>query len=283
MKKLILISLLIFSSVAFGCSCMAPNKDLKVDIQESTQFADSVALIRIESSYSKGYRREYNETQITQAKVLHTWKGSNSDKLTTKTNITGGMCGYEFKAGEIYLAYLKLKDDQTFSTGLCSRTSPALDKQEEINILNNLTGKVLEVPIEKFVKLHSKVLDVDKFVDDNLGVDHNILVDTQGKIHSVNHRLICGYEQYEIQADFTGLHCWLLTPQNNKAVKIHLQSSDAEESAEEITGGRIFFDKIAIGYTTRNFKCTIKFDYQIISQVKEEYQVNPNQENCQPF
>lgn len=259
---------------------MAPNKDLKTDIINSLEFAEQLALIKIESSNYQGSESRYNETQYTQAKVLHTWKGLNIDYLTTQTNISGGMCGYEFKAGKIYLAYLRLKDDGNYTTGTCSRTSLLTDHQNEIDILNDLTGNKLDEPIEEFVKIHSKVLDIDKFVDDNLGVDHNILVDAKGKIHSVNHRLVCGYEQYEIQADFTGLHCWLLTPQNNKAIKIHFQSSVAEESAEEITGGRIFFDKIAIGYSTRNFNCTVKFDYQDISQVQGEYQVKPNQETC---
>ena len=126
MKKTMLIPLIlvafitISSSDAFACSCLKPGSP-----REGLQRSDAVFLGTVldvnRDTLGGGYKVKFE--------VERSWKGASEQVVTVKTGLGGGDCGYidqvtggNFVKGKKYVVYAVYGDDDTLSTGLCSRT-----------------------------------------------------------------------------------------------------------------------------------------------------------------
>lgn len=73
--------------------------------------------------------------------VAEAFRGVTSQEVDIDTGNGGGDCGYPFKVGESYLVYAYLeKDGQTLSTGICTRTKPLRDAQNDLAFARTVAG-----------------------------------------------------------------------------------------------------------------------------------------------
>jgi hypothetical protein len=64
--------------------------------------------------------------------VLAAWKGAESREMVVHTGMGGGDCGYTFREQGVYLVYAHmLSDSDTLVVGICSRTRPIDDADED--------------------------------------------------------------------------------------------------------------------------------------------------------
>ena len=75
--------------------------------------------------------------------VKQAWKGVAGEQITVVTVPSEAACGYEFRVETAYLVYARMSPDLELSvpmTGLCDRTKPLREAQEEITFLNRATA-----------------------------------------------------------------------------------------------------------------------------------------------
>lgn len=140
MKYIFIISLSLWSSIAFACSCD------KVGINENFKFANVVfkgeLVNRTEISTKETITGSTEEVDYPRVefkfKIINSYKGINEEEFITIVTTAGGTdCGNNFSIGEKYIVYaynvdykldLDLEDQKTkefLTTSLCTRTKKA--------------------------------------------------------------------------------------------------------------------------------------------------------------
>ena len=106
---------------ADACSCVAPPPPAEARAQAASVFEG-----RVVSMLS-------DEDRVLQVvfEVVRTWKGANAERLEVSTAANEAACGYTFREGESYLVYTDERDGTEW-TGLCSRTRPMTEAEEDV-------------------------------------------------------------------------------------------------------------------------------------------------------
>jgi hypothetical protein len=63
--------------------------------------------------------------------VVQTWRGANAERVEVITAGSSAACGYGFEVGHSYLVYADATENGGLSVGLCSRTRPADEADED--------------------------------------------------------------------------------------------------------------------------------------------------------
>ena len=78
--------------------------------------------------------REYTDSDVVvRFEVLAAWKGVDTREVYVRTSGQGSACGYEFSPNGVYLVYgyLRAASGDTVWTGLCTRTRPVENAEED--------------------------------------------------------------------------------------------------------------------------------------------------------
>lgn len=134
----------VYSSETFACSCAGDPAVNRKNVEAALQDADVVFVGRIESTEpfsvdQNGHTYNYQRTQFY---VVQSWKGDKSARVYTESVTGCCMCGIWFPEKGTYLVYASgPKPNGSYSTGICTRTKPIDDANEEIALLDELVAK----------------------------------------------------------------------------------------------------------------------------------------------
>lgn len=124
----ILCALLVLPAEA--CEC-----DLEVlDIEHAAKFAD---VIFIGIVYNINEIEEKGQKVIT-FRILKSWKKPLPDILNITTSAHDIDCGYSFHRFETYLVYASGYYDKELTTGICTRTHPVYDDDEDLKYIHKV-------------------------------------------------------------------------------------------------------------------------------------------------
>jgi hypothetical protein len=79
--------------------------------------------------------------------IEEAFKGIKGESVKIHTDAGGGSCGYPFEVGKEYLVYAYGASEDSLGTGMCSRTSPASNAQDELSMLRSMKDGVFETRI----------------------------------------------------------------------------------------------------------------------------------------
>lgn len=123
----------------FACSCIRWNKPTVEFRKTPVIFVGTVKVIDSVDSRELGQEFNFNERKVvfTVEKPL---KGVRKEEIAIYTSSQGTACGYPFQTGSRYLvyAYGGSGDQKIYSTGICSRTRLAEQREDEIAVLESL-------------------------------------------------------------------------------------------------------------------------------------------------
>lgn len=137
-KILLAAGLLLYSILAFPCSCAFQSGDIYKQVRESSSSASSVLIAQVES-IEISQSDTHLTTEITHFSEIESWKGIHGKQIYTKIVTTCCMCGISFVEGKTYLLYLYGPNKQGYySSSSCTRTKPAEGAEEEVEVLNSI-------------------------------------------------------------------------------------------------------------------------------------------------
>ena len=110
-------------SPALACDCAPPPPPGQALEEADAVFVGVVTDTRLEG-------REVDGDLLARIEVAEVYGGDVTEVVEVSTAATGAMCGYGFEAGTEVLVYASQRDDGSFSTNLCTRTT-ALDRAQE--------------------------------------------------------------------------------------------------------------------------------------------------------
>lgn len=107
-------------------------------VEQAVQSADAIFEARVASITPEGERR-----LRVQMDVVQSWRGADAEHVEVLTAAQSAECGYPFEVGRSYLVYAQRSQTGALSTGLCSRTRPVQEADEDRRALGSGT-----VPVE---------------------------------------------------------------------------------------------------------------------------------------
>jgi len=120
---------------ASACDCAQPGPPCVAFTKVHAVFTGKVqeiGKIRMKTGNS-----EYERVLVTFA-VDHAYSGVSGTTVEVVTDSGGGDCGYLFKQGESYLVYASTFEAVgKLYTGICTRTRPLADAEEDLEYLNH--------------------------------------------------------------------------------------------------------------------------------------------------
>lgn len=124
---------------AHACTCAPPGPPAAELAAADAVFSGRV--ISVEAT-----RQEDRFPRLTVRFALaEVWKGLPEGEVATVTTAgDSAACGYHFEPGEEYLVYAQEGDPGSLSTGLCTRTSPLDDADEDLAALGEPERRVAE-------------------------------------------------------------------------------------------------------------------------------------------
>lgn len=146
MKTRILWLTIFFIIILFGfekanaCSCMEIEKPTKAFRSTPVVFVGTVKSINSADSRVLGDEFIFHDLRTTFI-VDEAFKGKKDKEIDIYTSSQGTACGFGFNEGEQYLvyAYGGMGERKYYGTSICSRTSLAEDKEDEIAVLRSLS------------------------------------------------------------------------------------------------------------------------------------------------
>jgi hypothetical protein len=163
LKKLLTITLILFSSVAFACSCGSFLIDLPIKemgwTQTQTTGISSISDIIfsgilldtnvVEETYLDSQSKEYKEKRLELIfKLKRSYKGYKSDTIRIRTNVSSDACGFIAKINTECLIFGSKSQDgyyYTYRSDCCKSISKEKDKKrynKYIKFLESLTNMI---------------------------------------------------------------------------------------------------------------------------------------------
>jgi hypothetical protein len=130
-----LFGLLLSPSGARACTCMAG-----IPLCESAWTSDVVfsgEVLSVESFTNPNGER-FTPNRRVRIRVIESWRGNVSGVVEVTTGGGGGDCGYTFLPKMTYLVYAYARGG-ALSTGICSRTRPLSQADEDVAYLKTAT------------------------------------------------------------------------------------------------------------------------------------------------
>lgn len=141
MKRIFIIVCAVWLSIGFldpetshACSCVPPPPPKEAMESSSAVFSGKVRSI----DEPKIVRSSIDPVTVTM-EVKEVWKGDAEDVVKLKTALSTASCGYHFEVGAEYIVYAYGEDGE-YHTGLCTRTAPLSNAEEDLQALGE--GKV---------------------------------------------------------------------------------------------------------------------------------------------
>lgn len=69
--------------------------------------------------------------------VVQTWLAAEHEHVEVVTAVSGAACGYPFAVGQSYLVYASGVEGEAYRVGLCSRTRPMADADDDRALLGS--------------------------------------------------------------------------------------------------------------------------------------------------
>ena len=150
LSALVLLGFGLTADQAQGCSCAAPPpnataQELADWRGEGTDviFEGTVQSGRLDSVLLQAPAGEVVPASLEEGtpKIIVTftdnrwYKGSQQNRVEVETGLGGGDCGFPFELGKRYLVYASKEDSGRLSTGICSATGLAQDKEGDLAFL----------------------------------------------------------------------------------------------------------------------------------------------------
>jgi hypothetical protein len=131
--------LLSASTIVSACSCEPIDRELSVeeDIELRLKKFDAVfsgKVLRIKN-LKVSADNPFPSAKVT-LKVLETWKGIKTKKITVFTYTTD--CGFKFEAGESYLVYGNRQKNNLVELHRCTSTKKLSFAENELKVINKL-------------------------------------------------------------------------------------------------------------------------------------------------
>jgi hypothetical protein len=164
---LALVTMLVFSNTAKGCTCMGGEPPCQAFGRASAVFVGTVTGVRTAKQPQPRNREELDSLRRDEIyftprtftfSVELGFLGVDGVEVDVATGRGGGDCGYDFKSGKRYLVYAyRLTQGNRLATSICSRTKPYEAADEDIKFLGTLptlsTGVTIYGEIRR--QLHS--------------------------------------------------------------------------------------------------------------------------------
>ena len=133
---------LVSAARAEACSCMMPGPPCQEFGEASAVFVGKVTgVVSKPLKSSDGGEEPDWATRTFKFAVTEAFSGVEGKAVDVSTGLGGGDCGYTFKKGTSYLVYAIRSEDGTLSTGICSRTRPALGATKDLAFLRGLADR----------------------------------------------------------------------------------------------------------------------------------------------
>jgi hypothetical protein len=134
---------LVSAARAEACSCMMPGPPCQEFGEASAVFVGKVTGVVSGKPLksSDGGEEPGWATRTFKFAVTEAFSGVEGKAVEVSTGLGGGDCGYTFMKGTSYLVYASRSKDGTLSTGICSRTRPALGATKDLAFLRGLAGR----------------------------------------------------------------------------------------------------------------------------------------------
>ncbi len=123
-----ILSLSIFSSTGYVCSCLPPGTPQEEMAKMDAVFSGKVLDVK----------EKFNSTTEVKISVSETWKGVTSKEVVVYTAMDSAACGVFFEKDKEYLVYAHLEDGE-YTTYLCSRTAELAQAQADLKELGEGT------------------------------------------------------------------------------------------------------------------------------------------------
>ncbi len=125
-----------------ACSC-APPQSASQELKRATAvFAGKVFEIKRQER-EKGKKHpgdQFREVEV-RFDVSRVWKGIDKDTAVVFTSSHSASCGYRFSKDKTYIVYAYANKDGKLETGICSRTKPLDEAEDEIRELDQETAE----------------------------------------------------------------------------------------------------------------------------------------------
>ncbi len=129
---------MLFGQVSFACTCIAQTEDqtLREKVESAKDSATAVFTGKVLEITKISDTQNYVRFQVDL-----NWKGVNESEVSLLTGSQGGAdCGYVFETGRDYLVYAFEFENGELGTNICQRTNMESESEEEIKILNEISG-----------------------------------------------------------------------------------------------------------------------------------------------
>jgi hypothetical protein len=123
------------ASDALACSCMASGPPCQAVWTADAVFAGTVRSIQEIEQEHEGTRYP---SLLVRFDVERAFVNSRPGPVEILTARDGAACGYTFQTGRRYLVYAWKSDGGRVSTGICSRTRPFEDAEEDLRYLTTM-------------------------------------------------------------------------------------------------------------------------------------------------
>ena len=121
---------------AFGCSCAMSGPPCQMTWTADAVFSGTVMSITQIEDELLGFRRQ---SLLVKMNVDRPFLKASPGPIEIVTGMDGGDCGYRFNVGVKYLVYA-WKSGGQLTTGICSRTRPLADAQEDLQYLSTINA-----------------------------------------------------------------------------------------------------------------------------------------------
>lgn len=122
-----------------ACSCFGPGTPCESYGAASAVFAGTAISVRRAVEPKPGPVQPINYERIFKFAVDQSYLGVAGTEVEISTGSGGGDCGYNFRIGERYLVYAHSYGDR-LATGICTRTKPFANANEDLTFLGNLSS-----------------------------------------------------------------------------------------------------------------------------------------------
>ena len=130
----VLLILSVHTNPASACSCISSGPPCQGYFQVDAVFAGAVTVIsEIDGPPDLPYPR-----RLVRFAVERGFRGVDAATAEAVTGMGGGDCGYPFKTGERYLVYAYRNQEGRLATGICSRTRPLAEADEDLAFIQGL-------------------------------------------------------------------------------------------------------------------------------------------------
>lgn len=130
-----------FSQVVEACTCVPSRLACEAAWKADAVFVGTVT--QFESTRVKTDRNdvdEWYEWRTATFQLSEAFRGISDKEARIGTGSGGGDCGYSFEIGTAYIVYANRDEKGDLSTGICMRTAPVAEAEEDLLYLRSVGG-----------------------------------------------------------------------------------------------------------------------------------------------